>query len=31
MKIQKVAKILEGQDGAIYGTELFRFDTFGEC
>ena len=31
MNIKKVAKILEGQDGAIYGTELFRFDTYGEC
>lgn len=29
MKIQKIAKILGGQDGAIFGTELFRFDTRG--
>lgn len=31
MKIEKIAKILGGQDGAIYGTELFRFNEFGEC
>ena len=31
MKIEKIARIAEGQDGAIYGTELFRFDHTGAC
>ena len=31
MKIEKIAKIVGGQDGAIYGSELFRFNTKGEC
>ncbi len=31
MKIRQVAKINRGQDGAIYGTELFRFNTKGHC
>ena len=31
MKITKIATIKGGQDGAIYGTELFRFDEKGNC
>ena len=31
MKIQSIGKIRGGQDGAIYGSELFRFDHKGEC
>lgn len=31
MKISKVANIIGGQDGAIYGSELFRFNTKGDC
>ena len=31
MKIRQVAKISNGQDGAIYGTELFRFGSGGGC
>lgn len=31
MKIQQIAKIKGGQDGAIYGSELFRFDHKGNC
>ena len=31
MKIRQIAKIRGGQDGAVWGTELFRFDTRGNC
>jgi len=31
MKIRQISKIAGGQDGAIYGDELFRFNTKGEC
>lgn len=31
MKIEQVAKIGGGQDGAIFGQELFRFDERGNC
>lgn len=31
MKIQKIGKIRGGQDGAIYGSELFRLDHKGNC
>jgi len=31
MKITKIGKIGGGQDGAIYGSELFRFDSRGNC
>ena len=31
MKIEQVANIHIGQDGAIYGTELFRLDKDGTC
>ena len=31
MKIRQISKIAGGQDGAIYGNELFRFNTKGEC
>ena len=31
MKIELVGKISGGQDGAIYGTEVFRFDHRGNC
>ena len=31
MKLTKIAKIEGGQDGAIYGNYLFRFDTEGNC
>lgn len=31
MKIKKIAKIVGGQDGAIYGPELFRLNTHGDC
>ena len=32
MKIEQLAKIKEGgQDGAIYGSELFRFNHKGDC
>ena len=31
MEIKKVAKISKGQDGAIYGSNLFRFDSKGNC
>jgi len=31
MKIEKIAVIKGGQDGAIYGSELFRFDARGNC
>ena len=31
MKITRLAKIHWGQDGAIWGDELFRFDHKGEC
>ena len=29
MEIQKIGKIYSGQDGAIFGNELFRFDSRG--
>ncbi len=29
MKIKEIGKIAAGQDGAIYGTELFRFNSVG--
>ena len=31
MKIKQVAKIKGGQDGAIWGDQLFRFDSRGKC
>lgn len=31
MIIKKIGKITGGQDGAVCGTELFRFDTKGKC
>lgn len=31
MKFTKIAKIQGGQDGAVYGGYLFRFDTKGKC
>ncbi|MBQ8311513.1 MAG: hypothetical protein IJX80_10935, partial [Clostridia bacterium] len=31
MKIKQVAKICHGQDGAIFGSLLFRFDQKGNC
>lgn len=31
MKIKRIAKICAGQDGAIYGGELFRLDAAGGC
>ena len=31
MKIEKIAKIKYGQDGAIWGGFLFRFDSDGSC
>lgn len=31
MKIKKIGKIVGGQDGAIYGAELFRFNEKGDC
>ena len=31
MKIEKIAKIKLGQDGAIWGGFLFRFDSDGSC
>ena len=31
MKIKLISKISGGQDGAIYGDELFRFNTKGDC
>ena len=31
MQIKKIDKINGGQDGAIYGSELFRFDEKGNC
>ena len=31
MKIRQVAKICHGQDGAIFGSLLFRFDHLGNC
>ncbi len=31
MKIKQIAKISAGQDGAILGDTLFRFDTHGKC
>ena len=31
MKIRQIGKINEGQDGAIWGNELFRFDHQGNC
>ncbi|MBQ6905806.1 MAG: hypothetical protein IJN75_02200 [Clostridia bacterium] len=31
MIIKKIGKIIGGQDGAVCGTELFRFDTKGKC
>lgn len=31
MKFTKIAKIKGGQDGAVYGGYLFRFDTAGNC
>ncbi len=31
MTIRQVAKIEEGQDGAIWNNELFRFNGLGEC
>ena len=31
MEIKQVAKIAGGQDGAIFGSELFRFDHRGNC
>lgn len=31
MKIKRISKIIGGQDGAIYGSELFRFNAKGEC
>ena len=31
MEIKKIGKIRDGQDGAIWGDELFRFNHKGEC
>ncbi len=31
MEIKQIAKIVGGQDGAIYGSELFRFNANGSC
>lgn len=31
MKIKRVGNIVGGQDGAIYGSELFRLNTKGDC
>ena len=31
VRIEQIANIKGGQDGAIYGSELFRLDTNGEC
>lgn len=31
MKIEQIAKIQGGQDGAVWKDELFRFNTKGEC
>ncbi len=31
MKIKQIAKISDGQDGAIWKNQLFRFDTCGKC
>ena len=31
MEIKKIGKIGGGQDGAIWGDELFRFDARGNC
>lgn len=31
MRLTHIAKICAGQDGAIFGTELFRFDHAGKC
>lgn len=31
MEIKQVAKMLRGQDGVIWGNELFRFEPNGEC
>ena len=31
MKITQIGKIMPGQDGAISGGYLFRFDTAGNC
>ena len=31
MKIKQIAKITEGQDGVIFGNELFRFKHRGKC
>ena len=31
MGIKQIAKIVGGQDGAIYKNELFRFNAKGEC
>ena len=31
MNIRQIGKIAGGQDGAIYGSELFRLNHFGEC
>lgn len=31
MIIKKIGKITGGQDGAVFGNELFRFDTKGKC
>ena len=31
MKIKQVGNIVGGQDGAIYGSELFRLDDKGQC
>ncbi len=31
MEIKHIGNIVGGQDGAIYGSELFRFDDLGNC
>lgn len=31
MKLQKIAQLVKGQDGAIWGDLLFRFDAKGNC
>ena len=31
MKIKQIAKIKDGQDGAVWGNYLFRFDAVGHC
>ena len=31
MEIKQIGNIIGGQDGAIYGSELFRLDTKGNC